>query len=144
MNADAAIQALLMFLLELGLFGAAGFWALSVFDSPWAAVLAVIVVAAAWGLVLSPKAPARPPWPWHTMAGHMLFLIGAVVLFVGGWPALGWAYLALILVSAALTVRFRQRLAIDSTRAREDRREGSTVSGPRPVRPTGRRAAGRD
>ncbi|MDI3329995.1 MAG: YrdB family protein [Micrococcus sp.] len=144
MNTGAATQAILMFLLELGLFGAAGFWALSVFGGPWAAVLAVIVVAAAWGLVLSPKAPVRPPWPWHAVLGHVLFLLGAVVLFVGGWPVLGAAYLTLILVSAALTVRFRDRLALDSARARQERREDTESSSVRPARPTGRRAAGRD
>lgn len=143
MNAGAATQAVLMFLLELGLFGAAGFWALSVFDSAGAAVLAVIVVAAAWGLVLSPKAPVRPPWPWHAVVGHLLFLLGAIVLFMGGWPALGWAYLTLVFVSAALTVRFRDRLATDSARARRERHAGRAATGPRSARPTGRRAAGR-
>lgn len=134
-----ALSAVLMFLLELGLLGAAGFWALTVFASPWAAVVAVVVVAAVWGLVLSPKAPARPRWPWHAVAGHVLFLLGAVVLFVVGQPLLGGIYLALIAVSTVLTVLYRGRLEQESQQAREERHEAADGA----VRPTGRRVAGR-
>lgn len=134
-----ALSAVLMFLLELGLLGAAGFWALTAFSSPWAAVVAVVVVAAVWGLVLSPKAPARPPWPWHAVAGHALFLLGAVVLFVVGQPVLGGIYLGLIVLSLVLTVLYRDRLAQESGRARWERHPGRDGA----PRPTGRRAAGR-
>ncbi|QCU78452.1 DUF2568 domain-containing protein [Citricoccus sp. SGAir0253] len=120
MKSGTAIQAVLSFLLELGLFGAAGLWALAAVGSPWAAVLAVVVVAAAWGLLLSPKAPARPPWPWHAVAGHVLFLAAALVLLAVGHPALGWTVLVLALVSAALVVRFRTDLAAESARARAE------------------------
>ena len=138
-STGSALSAVLMFLLELGLLGAAGFWALTVFSSPWAAVVAVVVVAAVWGLVLSPKAPARPSWPWHAVAGHALFVLGAVVLFVVGQPVLGGIYLALIVLSLVLTVLYRDRLEQESRTAREERRAARGGA----VRPTGRRAAGR-
>ncbi|REE02631.1 DUF2568 domain-containing protein [Citricoccus nitrophenolicus] len=130
-TAGPALHAVLLFLLELGLLGAAGFWALTVFSSPWAAVVAVIVVAAGWGLLLSPKAPARPPWPWHAVAAHVLFILGAVVLFAVGQPLIAAVYLALILVSVALTVVYRDRVG----RAVEQIHESAA--------PSGRRAAGR-
>ena len=130
-TAGPALHAVLLFLLELGLLGAAGFWALTLFSSPWAAVVAVIVVAAAWGLLLSPKAPARPPWPWHAVAAHVLFVLGAVVLFAVGQPWIAAVYLALILVSVALTIVYRDRAG----RAMEPVRESAA--------PSGRRAAGR-
>ncbi|GAA1118219.1 DUF2568 domain-containing protein [Citricoccus alkalitolerans] len=130
-TAGPALHAVLLFLLELGLLGAAGFWALTVFSSPWAAVVAVIVVAAGWGLLLSLKAPARPPWPWHAVAAHVLFVLGAVVLFAVGQPLIAAVYLALILVSVALTVVHRDRVGRAAERSHE-----SAV-------PSGRRAAGR-
>lgn len=138
-SAGPALSAVLMFLLELGLLGSAGFWALTVFSSPWAAVAAVVVVAAVWGLVLSPKAPARPGWPWHTVAGHVLFLLGAVVLFVVSQPVLGGIYLALIVLSLVLTVLYRERLGQESRQARQERHGARAET----ARPTGRRAAGR-
>ncbi|MFB9074085.1 DUF2568 domain-containing protein [Citricoccus parietis] len=101
------------------------------FSSPWAAVVAVIVVAAGWGLLLSPKAPARPPWPWHAVAAHVLFVLGAVVLFAVGQPLIAAVYLALILVSVALTVVYRDRMGPATERIRES------------AAPSGRRAAGR-
>lgn len=134
-----ALSAVLMFLLELGLLGAAGFWALTVSSSPWAAVVAVVLVAAVWGLVLSPKAPARPRWPWHTVAGHLLFVLGAVVLFVVSQPLLGGIYVALIALSLVLTVLYRGRLEQESQRVRDERHAARGTT----ARPTGRRAAGR-
>ncbi|MGM7670113.1 DUF2568 domain-containing protein [Microbacterium sp. A93] len=134
-----ALTAVLMFLLELGLLGAAGFWGLTAFSSPWAAVVAVVLVAAVWGLVLSPKAPARPRWPWHAVAGHVLFLLGAVVLFAVGQPLLGGIYLVLIAVSVVLTVLYRDRLESESNKAQDERRQARDGA----VRPSGRRAAGR-
>lgn len=130
-TAGPALHAVLLFLLELGLLGAAGFWALTVFSSPWAAVVAVIVVAAGWGLLLSPKAPARPPWPWHAVAAHVLFVLGAVVLFGVGQPLIATVYLALILASVALTVVYRDRVSRVPERIRES------------AAPSGRRSAGR-
>ncbi len=121
-SAGSALSAVLMFLLELGLLGAAGFWALSVFSSPWPAVIAVVVVAAVWGLVLSPKAPLRPGWPWHTVAGHALFVLGGLVLLWVGQPLIGGIYLALVAVSIVLTVVYRDRLGRESRAALEDRR----------------------
>ncbi|NUL43709.1 YrdB family protein [Cellulosimicrobium funkei] len=129
-TAGPALHAVLLFLLELGLLGAAGFWALTVFSSPWAAVVAVIVVAAAWGLLLSPKAPVRPPWPWHAVAAHVLFVVGAVVLFAVGQPLLATVYLALILVSVALTVVYRDRVG----RAEEQVHTSTAPSGRRAAR----------
>ena len=133
----AVAAAVLMFVLELGLLGAAGFWAMTVFGTVWAGVIAVVAVAAAWGLLLSPKAVLRPAWPWHAVAGHLAFLLGGIVLVVGGQSVLGWVYLGLVALSAVLNVLHRDGLARQSAADRETR---TTPAQQRP-RPTGRRAA---
>lgn len=80
------------FLLELALLAGVGVLAWHVTDSGWrwvAAIGAVAVVATAWGLLLSPKAPVRlRPWVALTIEAALFLGVAAGLAQIGYvWPA---------------------------------------------------------
>jgi len=87
------------FLLELGALVAVGYWGAG--TVPGVTGLAIgagsaLVLAAAWGVFVSPKARWRLPDPWRLAAELVAFALATVALAVSGQAllAVGYAVLA--------------------------------------------------
>lgn len=98
--------ATLVFLTELSLLFALGWWCLVAFDdgAQWPFAIAVpAVVAAFWGWFLSPKA-RRPVGPVATLVARTLFLATASMIYaaVGAWVPF-WLHSAALVLGTVVT-----------------------------------------
>ncbi|SCG65607.1 YrdB family protein [Micromonospora humi] len=85
----------LIFLLELALLTAAGFWGFTL-DAGWpvrllAGLGAPLALAVAWGLFCSPRAAVALPAPAKLAVQAACFLVGGVLLALAGHPLPGVA-----------------------------------------------------
>lgn len=91
----------LRFVVEMCLLAAYAIVGYSAFESRWAgavaAVALVIIVAACWGVLLSPRRQINLSLPVRVTLELVLFALAAVALVASGYPAL-----AAVLVSAEL------------------------------------------
>ena len=94
------------FLLELAALAAFAYWAARLDASRGVrillAILAPLVVAAFWGLLVSPKARFSTGRAGQVGLGLMVFLAAAAALFVRGQSVLGIAFACIAVVSSAL------------------------------------------
>ncbi|MFG1677144.1 YrdB family protein [Micromonospora sp. NPDC049282] len=98
-----------IFLLELALLAAVGFWGFTL-DVGWpvrllAGLGAPLALAVAWGAFCSPRAAVPLPAPAKLGVQAACFLTGGVLLVLAGHPVLGVVLVALWAVDKALLLR---------------------------------------
>ncbi len=101
----AALLALI-FLLELALLVAAGWWGFTL-DAGWpvrllAGLGAPLVIAVVWGLFCSPKASVSLPAPAKLSVQAACFVTGGLLLALAGRPVFGVVLVALWAVDKTL------------------------------------------
>lgn len=112
MGALKSINLAVRFLLELSLLAAVGYWGVKVAPS-WVGKAALgiglpVLVAAAWGLFVAPRAAFALHGAAHLAVELILLALGALALFAAGRP--GWAgvYAALVVINKILLVVWKQ------------------------------------
>lgn len=101
-----AALAALIFLLELALLAAAGWWGFSL-DAGWpvrllAGLGAPLAIAVVWGLFCSPRASVALPAPAKLSVQAACFVTGGVLLALAGRPVPGAILVALWALDKAL------------------------------------------
>jgi hypothetical protein len=90
------INLALMFLLELCMLAALGYWGFTLAQG-----LAVragvglgvpLLVAVVWGVLLAPKASNPLPEPWHLLLELLIFGLAIAALYAAGQPRLALAF----------------------------------------------------
>ncbi|MFI5832155.1 YrdB family protein [Micromonospora sp. NPDC051300] len=99
----------LIFLLELALLTAAGFWGFTL-DAGWpvrllAGLGAPLAIAVVWGAFCSPRAAVTLPAPAKLGVQAACFLVGGVLLALAGHPLPGVVLVLLWALDKALLVR---------------------------------------
>lgn len=96
----------LRFVLELTALVALGYWGFSTHGSAAAKILfgagAPLLAAVVWGLFVAPKAAFPVPLPWRLLIEAVVFGSAAVALIAAGRPALGGAFLVVVLINEVL------------------------------------------
>ncbi len=112
MNILKSLNLAIRFLLELCMLAAVGYWGFST-HAGW--VLKVIfgiglpiLLIVIWGLLLAPRASHPLRGISHTLLSLVLLGSGAVALFVSGRTALGWIYVAVLVVNEILLIAWKQ------------------------------------
>lgn len=121
------LRQILAFALETGLLFAVAYWAINAFPAQRAAAAAVALAVSVvlWGLLLSPRAKYRLPWPVLPLVAGGAFFAGAGALVVSGMPR------GAVLLAAAAVVNLIWDLAAGHPAVRSA------------ARPAGRRSAKR-
>jgi len=101
----------LRFLLELGLLAALAAWGFGLGGALGvvAGLAAPVAAAAAWGLLIAPKAPNRLVDPWRLLVEIVLFGLAVVALAAAGYVNLAAVLAVAVVLSEALSVVWRQR-----------------------------------
>ncbi|MCZ7435189.1 YrdB family protein [Micromonospora sp. WMMC241] len=99
----------LVFLLELALLAAAGFWGFTL-DAGWpvrllAGLGAPLALAVTWGVFCSPRAAVPLPAPAKLTVQAACFLTGGVLLALAGHPLAGVALVLAWAVDKSLLLR---------------------------------------
>jgi hypothetical protein len=97
---------LLRFLLELCALGAVGYWGFKT-GSGIAAKIglgigAPLVIAVVWAIFVSPRAPVHLSLPLSLLLQVLIFGLAAAALAVAGHGTLGWVFVAVVVINAAL------------------------------------------
>ncbi|MFB6087351.1 MAG: YrdB family protein, partial [Haloarculaceae archaeon] len=95
------------FLLELGALAAVGRWGFGVGTGATRYALALgapLALAAAWGALVSPKAPWRLPDPWRLGAELVAFGLAVAALVAVGRPLLAGGFALLAIADEAVFV----------------------------------------
>lgn len=112
MRAAAGANAVLAFLLELGLLAAMITLAVRLdVPVPVRVLLAVLlpgVVIAIWGFLVAPRAPRRLPVRPRFVAQAMLFGLGALALAAAGLPVLALVFAVVVAAHLVLRLALRQ------------------------------------
>ncbi len=109
-------NAFVAFAVELVLLGLVGRWALSLDLALWwrlpIAVGTILLLAAAWGVSVSPKARVRLPVPVTVAVKGVFFALGTAVLWEAGSPVAAIVFFALALSSAVFAAVVRANAPI--------------------------------
>jgi hypothetical protein len=93
----------LAFFLEVGALVALGYWGFRAGDTALSKALlgigAPLLAAVVWGLFVAPKAVRPVPLPVRLALKALVFGGAALGLMAAGRPALGWAFLAAVLLN---------------------------------------------
>ncbi len=112
MDALKLLNLAVRFLLELCMLAAVAFWGFKT-QSSWLMKILFgiglpVLIAVLWGMFLAPKAT-------HPLSGAsfltlelILFSTGALALFAGGKPTLGWIYAITVIVNKVLLIVWKQ------------------------------------
>lgn len=106
------LNLLVRFLLELGILAAVGYWGFTTAPSWWGKVAfglgAPLLLAVAWGLFGSPKAPYPLAGMWLLLFELLFFGTAPAALFAVGKPTLAWSFVIGYLVNKALLTFWQQ------------------------------------
>lgn len=102
------LNELLRFVLELGMLAAFAYWGSHVGASRLAHVTTAIVtpvgVALVWGMVLSPKAPAKLSSILRLVLSLPVFLIAALALYASGLPQAAIVFAGIATINTAILI----------------------------------------
>lgn len=108
-----AFNLVLRFILELCGLVAASYWGFTKGPDGFEllfGVAAPLVVGLAWGSLVAPKARFRLPYIWKLVLGVIILGICGMALMHAGRPALGVAYIVIVVLNAAATHAWGQPL----------------------------------
>lgn len=111
MTALKAANLALRFLLELGALAAAAYWAVRTQTGTARVVLAVLapaLLAVAWGLFASPKAPFKGGTAFQLLVEAAVFGAATLALVLAGRPGWAAAFAALVVLHRVLMLVWRQ------------------------------------
>jgi hypothetical protein len=97
---------LFRFLLELCALGAVGYWGFKT-GSGIAAKIglgigAPLVIAVVWAIFVSPQAPVHLSLALSLLLQVLIFGLAAAALAAAGYRTLGWVFVAVVVINAAL------------------------------------------
>ena len=112
MDVLKTLNLLVRFLLELCMLAAVGYWGFKS-QSAWGMKILLgiglpILIAIIWGLFIAPRAMYPLKGISYLVVELTLLGSGAVALFAGGKPTLGWAYTIALIVNKLLLVLLNQ------------------------------------
>jgi hypothetical protein len=97
---------LLRFLLELCALGAVGYWGFKTRGGKVAkiglGIGAPLVIAVLWAIFVSPRAPVHLSLPLSLLLQLVIFGLAATALAATGHRTLGWVFVAVVVINAAL------------------------------------------
>jgi Protein of unknown function (DUF2568) len=112
MNALKGINLLVRFLLELCMLAAVGYWGFSTHSSSTMKILfgigLPVLIALIWGIFMAPKSTRRLRGAPFTVMDIILLGSGAVALYASGLANLAWIYAAVLIISEALRLVWKQ------------------------------------
>jgi uncharacterized protein DUF2568 len=102
------LNELLRFVLELGMLAAFAYWGAHVGSSRLAHVMTAIatpvVAALAWGMVLSPRAPAKLPSILRLVLSLPVFLVAALATYASGMPRAAIAFVVVATINTVILI----------------------------------------
>ncbi len=112
MNILKSLNLAIRFLIELCMLVAIGYWGFSthagwVLKAIFGLGLPVLLIVI-WSLLLAPRATHPLHGIPHTLLSLILLASGAVALFAAGRAALGWIYVAILVVNQILLMVWKQ------------------------------------